>query len=230
MKKRYLAIVLTLFPVLFFITAFLYYTLTPPRLNDLPPLKNGDLVFQTMYSPQALAIMMATHSVYTHVGFIKLDQNNDPIVVEAVGPVREISLAQWIDQGIAKRISIARVENLDEDSAQEILQAAQAYYGHPYDKHFLFDKERIYCSELVYYAFKEGPGINLGKIQRVKDLYINTTAVQNLIKQRWQTYAPCKDQNARDFESCYKIIMEQELVTPASIAHDPRVDFIYTNY
>ena len=139
-------------------------------------------------------------------------------------------MSEWVLQGVAGRIAIKRFKNLSDSDADKILSRAKFYYGRPYDFYFLFDKEAIYCSELVYYAFEEGAQISLGNIERVGDLRTQSTAVKNLIKERWKSYPICLDQGVDSYEGCYDIVMNQNLITPSSVAEDSRLEIIYSNY
>ena len=203
--------------------------LTEASAKTLPELKNGDLIFQTIHSSQTLAIMAASGSPYTHTGIIKMI-GGKPFVVEAVGPVREIALDKWIEQGIGKRIAVLRKTDLSDEDANKILTQAKTYYGRPYDFFFLLDKEKIYCSELLYYAYLEGAGITLGKKEKLKDLNFNNAAVQKLIEARWQNYPPCKNAGVKDMDSCIPIVLEQDMVTPESIASDAQLEMVFSNY
>jgi Permuted papain-like amidase enzyme, YaeF/YiiX, C92 family len=42
--------------------------------------------------------------------------------------------------------------------------------GRPYDIRYELDDEKIYCSELIYKAFRTATGEELGKLQRLGDL------------------------------------------------------------
>lgn len=203
---------------------------TSVSTKDLPELKSGDLVFQTMKTSQSLGIMMASNTLYTHVGIIEIDNKGKPFVVEAAGPVKETPLEEWIKQGVAGRITIKRVKDISYSDAQEALRQANLYLGMPYDIYFVFEGNEIYCSELVYNAFRDGAGIMLGKIEMIQELNIKNFAVENLIKERWRQNPTCIIKQANVFEDCYKIIMEQEVITPASIAEDEKLELIYTNY
>lgn len=162
------------------------------------------------------------------MGLIKI-KDGVPFVVEAVGPVREYPLDAWIDQSIGGRVLIKRVKNLSDADALRVLAAARPYYGLPYDHLFLFDKASIYCSELIYYAFKEGIGFDIGKVETLAELNTDNAVVQKLIKSRWKSHPSCKNK-ANSFAECNKILLTQELVTPASIAADDRLVTIKTNY
>jgi len=219
-----------LFLLFFGILGYTWVEITRVKLEKLPVLKSGDLVFQTIKTGQTLAVAAASRSAYTHVGIVKIDENGAALVVEAVGPVREVPLEKWITQGVFDRIAVMRLNGLTEKQAEKILTAAEKYYGRPYDFFFLFDKENIYCSELVHYAFKEGANIDIGKIQEVSELHINNFAVQKLIKKRWQNYKPCYEKRAKAFSACLPIILSQKLITPTSIANDPRSELVYKNF
>lgn len=89
--------------------------------------------------------------------------------------------------------------------------------------------DTIYCRELVYDAYK-GMGISLGKVEKIGDLHINNRAAMKLLKQRWQSHPLCRNGKAKNFESCGEKIMKQDLITPASIAADPKLETVYSNY
>ncbi|PZP86942.1 MAG: peptidoglycan peptidase [Azospirillum brasilense] len=210
------------------ILLYLAYTLvTPYRYEDLPPLKDGDIVFQTINTSQTLAIMFATHSVYSHVGVVEM-RDGKPMVIEAVGPVRVISLDKWVNQGMRDRVAIARVDGLTAEQGKATVAAAKAYLGKPYDFYFLDDEKRIYCSELVYKAFQKGAGIPVGTVEKVGDLSVDNFFVRDLIRKRWHNYPPCDGQ--KSFDACYATVMQQSLVSPVSLERDEKVKLIYSNY
>jgi hypothetical protein len=202
----------------------------PATAADLPPLKTGDLVFQNTETSASDAIMLASGTIYTHIGILEVDKAGKATVIEAVGPVQAVSLDAWTKKGTGKRITIKRIKGLSEDAAKDAVAHARRYLGRPYDHYFYETRDAIYCSELVHAAFKEGPGLSVGKEERVRDLNIDTKAAQGLIKARWKSHPLCKTKKAKSFEACYGLILDQTLVTPASIARDPNVETIYTSF
>lgn len=202
----------------------------PAAAADLPPLKTGDLVFQNTETSASDAIMLASGTLYTHMGIVEVDKAGRATVIEAVGPVRAISLEAWTKNGTGKRITVKRIKGLSDDAAKQAVARARRYLGRPYDHYFYETRDAIYCSELVYAAFKEGPGLSLGKEEHVRDLNIDTGAAQHLIKARWKSHPLCKAKKAKTFEACYALILDQTLVTPASIARDPNVETIFTSF
>lgn len=198
--------------------------------RDIPPLRTGDIVFQESGSTQTKAIALASRSLYTHTGLVELDASGKAWIVEAVSSVRATPLDEWIERGTAGRITIKRVRGLGESDATKVLKAAHVYDGRPYDFFFHDDKETIYCSELVRRAFEEGAGIEVGKVQKVRELDIDNAAARRIIEARWRKHPLCTQAAAADFESCYTIILDQTLVTPAAIARDAQLEAVFSNF
>jgi hypothetical protein len=198
--------------------------------DSLPPLKTGDIVFQRTETSASDAIMLASGTQYTHVGLVEIDSAGRANVIEAIGPVRTLPLDRWIKNGNKGRVTIKRVKGLSEDNAKKAAVRARHYLGRPYDHFFYETRDQIYCSELIHAAFKEGASITLGREEKVRELNIATGAAQQLIKQRWKSHPLCKAKSAATFKACYSLILDQTLVTPASIARDPQMELIYTNF
>lgn len=208
------------------ICLYAYLNITSASASTVPELENGDIVLQTSASSQSLAILMASGSPYSHMGIIKKSANKI-VVIEGAGPVRETPLQEWIERGLGGRLTISRLKTINTKLGNNIVRNAHIYYGRPYDPYFYFKNDGIYCSELVYNAYKDS-GIMLGKIEKIKDLNIDNFAADQLLKQRWKSHPLC--QKAKDFENCKEKILEQTLITPQSIAADSKLDIIYSNY
>lgn len=198
--------------------------------DSLPDLKTGDIVFQRTETNASDAIMLASGTQYTHMGLVEIDGAGRPHVIEAVGPVRTLPLDRWIKNGKKGQVTVKRIKGLAEDDARKAVQRARHYLGRPYDHFFYETRDQIYCSELVHAAFKEGASLDVGREEKLRELNIDTGAAQQLIKQRWKSHPLCKAKSAGTFKACYDLILEQTLVTPASIARDPQMELIYTNF
>ena len=211
-------------------TTYAWLTFTSVSAKDLPPLKNGDITFQTSRSSQSSAILLASMSAYSHMGMIEIDKDGMPFVLEAVGPVKSTPLDAWINRGLGGRVAIKRMATLSTQQGQAILQAAHKFDGLPYDLFFMSNTNQIYCSELVALAFANGATIALGKFQKAKDLYLDNFAAKRLISKRWKKHPLCQTAQTATFETCYAQILQQELVTPDSIFNDPKLELVYSNY
>jgi hypothetical protein len=195
--------------------------------DRLPQLRDGDLVFQTSTSNRSAAILLATADLFSHMGIIKRVDGGF-VVIEASDHVKETPLQAWINRGFFKRVAIYRDANLTPDQVGKILATAKTLYGKPYDIFFSLNNDAIYCSELPYLSFKAA-GISIGRVQKLSELHVNNVLVKRLIRQRWQRDAECTSKGY-DFEQCYQHLLDQDLITPASIAQDGQFARIYSNY
>ena len=126
-------------------------------------LKSGDLIFVKEGSSDfSKAITESTayeDSVkFIHVGIIEITPESEYMIIEASPEegVRIISLDKFLQQtqkkGDHKGVVIKRL-NIDFPIA-ETLEKAKSYLGEPYDWWYLPDNGKMYCSELVYEAYR----------------------------------------------------------------------------
>lgn len=232
MFKIALKFTLRFFALLALLAALLFGWLkaTAATVDGLPPLKNGDLVFQTSRSNQSIAIMLASKCPYSHMGIVDILPTGQAVVLEAVATVRETPLTDWVSRGGGGRLLVKRWEQLSSTQAQAITMAARTHFGKPYDLFFRDGSDAIYCSELADLAFRDGAGLAVGMSQRVGDLDIDNFAARKLIELRWRKHPDCANGAAATFEQCYAKLQEQQLVTPASIAGDAKLVTVFSNY
>jgi len=231
--KRLLRVLAICFLALFLLMGSfaLWLRVTAADVNALPPLKTGDIVFQTDSSGQALAIILASGSPFSHVGIVHADQAGKPVVWEAVGPVKATPLAEWVAHGRGGRLQVMRfAAPLPATDWQKVFNWIKKQQGKPYDVYFTDGDDSFYCSELVHDALKAALGITLGEPQTVASLNLDNAPVRKLIATRWQNYPLCKGGKAKDFDACFDIIKAQSLITPAALAADARLETVYSNY
>ena len=164
-----------------------------PRLET--QLRDGDIIFHESRSSQSKAIQLATKSRYSHMGIV---YRNDGkwFVYEAVEPVKLTPLQQWIDRGrnghfVVKRLRSA--SRLTPAVLKRMRASGEKYRGKPYDLYFEWDNQRIYCSELVWKIYKEGAGIEIGRLQRLREFDLSTPAVRAKMKERYGTRIPLNE-------------------------------------
>jgi uncharacterized protein YycO len=209
---------------------FAWLRSTDAIAQDLPSLRRGDVIFQTSRSGQSLAIMLASGSVLSHMGIIDIDQEGKKVVLEATTTTRATPLQDWINRGAGGRILVKRLESLSDKQSDAISAEARSHFGKPYDLFFLDGDNALYCSEYVDIAFRRGAEIALGKTQKVSTLDIDNFAARKIIQQRWQRHPACSNGGAKNFEACYAKILDQTLITPQSIAEDPKLVEVFSNY
>jgi hypothetical protein len=150
----------------------------------------GDIVFQTTTSTQSVAVQQATRSPWSHVGLV-LFQGGQPVVLEAVQPVKYTPLKRWLDSGQGGRHVIQRLNRPLTVAEQAALhQRAKAYVGKPYDLTFEWSDDRIYCSELVWKLYRDALGIELAPLARLKNFDLTTSAVRAKLKERYGDQVP----------------------------------------
>ncbi len=100
-----------------------------------------------------------------------------------------------------------RPRSVPEPLRAAAVERAKEFLGRPYDARFGWGDDRIYCSELVVKAYQRGAGVTYGRMERVGDLRL--AGLERAIAQRWGTRP--------------EALSDLTLVTPASLAEDPRL-------
>jgi|SRR6185436_1003919 len=160
------------------------------------PLKSGDIIFQTSQSAQSNAIQLATHSKYSHCGVVFKYAKNF-FVYEAIQTVSLTALDKWIARGQDGKFVVKRLKNDEQILSPEILEklnkARNKYYKKEYDKYFSWTDNQIYCSELVWKMYRDATGLQIGKLQQLKDFDLKSSAVKAKIKERYGQNIPLND-------------------------------------
>lgn len=172
--------------------------------------EEGLVVFQSLpRSPLVDAIEGATHSLYSHCGIVHMTAAGEWVVIEAIGPVKETPLEEWIGQARDRRVAAFRVREPFRPSIPKFIAAAQTYEGRPYDIHYRFDDEAIYCSELVFKAFRTATGQDLGHVQALGEL-------------DWGRYVPVIQQIEQG-----RIPVERLMVTPRAVSEAAQLEKVF---
>lgn len=161
--------------------------------SNMPPFQNGDIIFHESLSPQSEVLRLAMHSPYTHTGVIFVD-GREPVVYEAVGPVKWTPLKEWVQQGVGGHFVVKRLSEanryLTEDGIARLKRAGKKYIGRPYDFLFGWSDDRMYCSELVWKMYKSAFGIRLGALQKFGDFDLSELVVVKVIQDRFPNGIP----------------------------------------
>jgi len=130
----------------------------------------GDIVFQSLPKCDLVNIIEGvTHSPFSHCGVV-IKENDNWVVNEAIGDVHSIPLYLWILRGRSSAIEVFRLKKSYSKLIPEFIKALNKYQGKPYDFSYKMDDEYIYCSELVFKAFKDSSKIELGKLYTLGEL------------------------------------------------------------
>ncbi len=102
-----------------------------PDINALD-IREGDFIFQHLPARLTRVIADVTNSQYSHCGII-IKKVDGFYVLEAIGPVKETPLQEWIDRGVGHRITIVRLKEQYRNQIPKIIQAARQFMYAPYD-------------------------------------------------------------------------------------------------
>ena len=172
----------------------------------------GDIIFIQSQTQQAAALREATESVWTHVGLL-IKKSSNWYVAEAIGPLKETPLADFIARSKNKSYRIYRFKHFDAATMTSALKATLPKYNKPYDIYFEWSQERIYCSELTYHVMKDVTGFELGRLQKMKEMRLDGPYVQALIDK-------CLTDIGKELN------LEEDIVTPVSQMEDDEVTLI----
>jgi len=166
------------------------------KLVDQGEIQNGDLIFQTSLSGQSQAIQLATKSKYSHCGLIYKSGENY-YVFEAVQPVKLTPLDKWIARGKDGKFIIKRLKNaetvLTTATLEKLKTIGDQFRGKSYDLTFEWSDEKIYCSELIWKIYQRATGLEIEKLQKLKDLDLSNQMVQSKMKERYGNRIPLNE-------------------------------------
>lgn len=157
-------------------------------------LQTGDIIFHTSKSTQSQVIQLATHSPYSHMGMV-VNKNGKLWVLEAIQPVKYTAFQAWVKRGVGQKYVVKRLHKvLNAQQQAALVQHAEKYLGKPYDIYFEWDDQAIYCSEIVWKAYKHALGIELAPLARLKDFDLTHNKVKSLMQQRYGQRIPLQEQ------------------------------------
>ncbi|MBS0660723.1 MAG: hypothetical protein JSR82_21095 [Verrucomicrobia bacterium] len=169
----------------------------------------GDVLFQALGSgPVSELIAGSTESPYTHCGMV-LRRAGQWLVIEAIGPVREIPLSQWLAHGRRSGFAAYRLRPEFQSSIPSFIAAARTFLGRPYDPRYRFDDECIYCSELVFKAWRLATNTDLGRLRKVREL-------------KWEPYRKTIEQLEGG-----EVPLDRELITPRDLAEASQLVLVH---
>ncbi len=179
-------------------------------------IQNGDIIFQASKSSQSKAVQFATKSEYSHMGII-YEIRGKLYVYEAVQPVKLTALKKWISRGKEGHYVIKRLKNSKEILTPETLakmkQVGEKFKGKNYDLYFEWSDDKIYCSELVWKIYKEGAGIEIGKLEKLSDFDLNHKIVKQKIKERYGENLP----------------LDEKVISPAAMFKSDKLETVQKN-
>jgi len=132
--------------------------------------QTGDVVFQQIDGALGKLVQGLTRSPFDHCGIIIVNADQSIDVLEAITRVQRTKLKTWKARGVGQRILQMRPLQKFREHLTTFIQQAENFVGRPYDRGFAMDDERVYCSELIYKAFRSATGVALAPFQKRAEL------------------------------------------------------------
>lgn len=136
--------------------------------------QDGDLVFQDADCGSFCeAIGKVTQSYggkrFSHVGLIKIEDTS-VYVLEAVGKgVLKTPISAFLQKSLNEKgkpkVMVGRPVQALQQFIPKAIESAESRLGKTYDEVFDIQNDSYYCSELIYFAFKEASGQELFKLE-----------------------------------------------------------------
>jgi len=65
--------------------------------------------------------------------------------------------------------------------------------GKSYDAYFEWSDDKIYCSELIWKIYKRAAGVEVGKLQKMKEFDLSSEPVKEIIRERYGDDLPVNE-------------------------------------
>ncbi len=174
--------------------------------------QEGDILFQSLPPSRLVnAIEGVSGSSYSHCGIVaKLDGRW--VVYEAFRKVEVTPLKEVIFRGRNQGFAVYRLTSDNQRYISAMIHNAQQLMGKPYDVRYQIDDDRIYCSELIFKAYRDATeGQQLGALVRLRDL-------------NWQPF----EETIKHFEQG-PVPLDREMITPVELARASQLELVFTH-
>lgn len=118
-------------------------------------------------------------------------------VFEAIQPVKKTPLNSWIKRGKGNKYVVKRLKNADQILTPAVLkkmkQLGDAFNGKNYDFTFEWSDDNMYCSELIWKIYKRTTGLEVGKLQKLKEFDLSNDIVVEKMKSRYGNKIPFEE-------------------------------------
>lgn len=186
------------------------------RVNDLPPVMEGDLIFQISKNDRAKALQLASGSKYSNVGLIFTNpRDGQYMVVDALDSIHASTLDEWIRSSEGSHVAILRMKNsnkiLGASKTKKLKQKVKELKGVPYDPYFSWGNDALYSSEFVWKLYSKVLYIDICEPGKLNSFDLSSGLVKKQIG----------DKYAKGISDTLKA------VSPGDLYRSPKLDIIY---
>lgn len=139
---------------------------------DSNELREGDILFIAIDSFLYRRVAAGTGSKTSHVGLLLRDNEGQWVVAESCVPRSKYTpLADFLSRSKDDWLCIKRLPQALSDSDIEAIKTqCQQRMGILYHFGFKYHSPRLFCSKFVYDVFEQALGIQVGKLQTLREL------------------------------------------------------------
>lgn len=119
-------------------------------------IRPGDFYFVSMPCYACPLIEKTTGSPYSHVAVVEEVTADDVTLIMAVEPVVSRVSLRFIQQNTIGRPQ--KLMRLREGAGPDAIARLRGFLGAPFDSSFLPGADRLYCSELAHFVFRDEAG------------------------------------------------------------------------
>ncbi|MBP0616717.1 hypothetical protein [Jiella mangrovi] len=195
--------------------------------HDFQDWQTAQLIFEEEEGPLAEALQAATKSPYTHVGIVRIT-GGGPVVLDTKPALWENFVEEFIANGVGGHYAVYEVRGLSGDAIFTPARMANDYLNAPDDPYLRPGGPELSGAELVQLVYRS-VGYELGRSVRFEDLDIERPEFRRWFETVWRDHPDCTARSL-DRKACRALVGRQMVLTPASIAADPKVICVWSNF
>lgn len=169
------------------------------HMVTLPPVMEGDLLFQIDTSEQCMAFGNATHSKYNNIGMIFIRPHDKMyMVLETKDSVHVMPLTEWVNRGQGQHVVLMRLKNsnmyLTDKKTEVLKKGMKTFKGKLNDHYFRWTDDEIYCSEMVWKIYHYALKIDLSTPRKLSEFDLSGPLVKQEMKNKYGNDIPKNEQ------------------------------------
>ena len=122
------------------------------------------------------------------MGVVVVD-GGEVLVYEAIQPVKVTPFRDFVRRGKDNYFEVKRLRSKELDMSKprnqsQLVEALESRLGQNYDIYFEWSEDRIYCSEYAFKSYFDAFQVEVGEVQRYRDLRLDGPYMKKLIYER----------------------------------------------